>query len=208
MEKARPPSASREDDLAEVRGDAERRHLLGLHAVRAVGDQAELGLAGEAGERPAGVVEQGQLRLVVAVGLEQAGKVLGLVVGQLLGQRHVEQLAQMPVVEEARHVGGQAFDAELGRRPAPRRLEARERELPLGIERVVEIEDQDQPAHGAARGSACRTPCRCHTAMPENGGRARLVRKAQRQRHLREQGPDAEQPPGPARRRRARRPSV
>ena len=66
----------RVDDLAEVRRDAERGHLLGLHVVRAVGDQPELGLGSEMAERPAGVVEQRQLRLVVAVGLEQAGQVL------------------------------------------------------------------------------------------------------------------------------------
>ena len=53
------------DDFLEVRRDAQRRHLLGLHVVRAVGDQPELGPWGEMVERPAGVVEQRQRRLVV-----------------------------------------------------------------------------------------------------------------------------------------------
>jgi hypothetical protein len=86
--------------------------------VRAVGDHAELRLVGEMRQRPSGILEQGELRLVVAVGLEQACQLFRGVRGQLLGERDGEELAEMAVVEETRHLGVEPVDAELGGGPA------------------------------------------------------------------------------------------
>ena len=145
-------------------------------------------------ERPDGVVEQRQLRLVVAIGLEQAGQMLRRVVGQLGGKRDLEQLAEVPAVEQARHIGSEAGDPELRLGPSPGGGEARERELALRVERVVEVEHQDEAAHAASLDLETRMAHGMEVPHrePEHGGRPRLVRKSERQRHLRQQSGDAE----------------
>ena len=128
--------------------------------------------------------------------------------GSFAASAMLNSCAQVPAVEQARHVGGETRDPELRLGPAPRGGEAREGELPLRIERIVEVEHQDEAAHGAGLGSrrGWRTRVQVPHREPEHGGRARLVRKSQRQRHLRQQGGDAERRLRQHARRPARRP--
>jgi hypothetical protein len=51
-----------------------------------------------------------------------------------------EQLAEHPGIEQPRHLISDAIDAELLFRPHAARSKAAQRKLPLGIERVIEIE--------------------------------------------------------------------
>jgi hypothetical protein len=106
-------------------------------------------------ERPAGVVEQRERGFVVAVGVDQAGQMVRRVVGQLGGERDAEEAAQMATVEQSGHVGAEAGDAELGLGPASGGGETRKRELPLGVERIVEVEHQHEIVHAAALAGTC-----------------------------------------------------
>ena len=67
--------------------------------------------------------------------------------GQPFFERHRKQPAQVARVQQPGHVGIEPVETKLRPGPRGRSPKAAQGKLALGVERVIEIEDDGQPAH-------------------------------------------------------------
>ncbi len=87
---------------------------------------------------------------------------LRLVVGNVGLENGREQLAEHSHIEKPRHFLADTLDAEVRFRPFATRAKTAQCELPLGIERVIEIEHDAQAAHRRTPVQGCSSAVRTH----------------------------------------------
>src|SRR6516225_739298 len=135
--------------------------------MRTIGDQGKLGLR-EMRKRPGRIVKQRQFWIMVAVSVDEPSQLLGGVEGQPAGKRDAEEFAQMALIKQAAHVLCQPAHTKPSFGPSPGGSKARQRKLTLRVERVVQVEHQDEFAHAVslASGRGRSTVLRCHSANP------------------------------------------
>ena len=75
-------------------------------------------------EWPGSILKQRQARQVSAVGVQETGEVLGLVIGHARRERQTKKLAQVTLIQKPDHVRRQSAQAEACLRPQLGRREA------------------------------------------------------------------------------------